>query len=223
VSSEPGWKEWKMGDLIYGLAIPLIFGILILIWAPYIMYPLVGGPDTALGGILTTGIFQMICITGVPILAGICWNRWAGGSAGFLMGSFYYLYVMSYYGKVGAAQDVSWQAYVVAAMVGGYIAGAIIGESFNFKRMLLVGVLVGVIQGTFLTYTLQMVYNVFIGFPGGPLSDLAGLMVPLWFYIVFTNYVPPILGAVFAVIASKLAAWFAVAPKFLRIAMQQMG
>lgn len=214
--SEPGWKEWNRGDLIYGLIIPLLVAVLILLW-PFIMKALVGPHTTVIGGILTVGVFQIICVTAIPVFAGLTWNRWAGGASGFLMGFIYFISVMVYYGKSGAAIDVSWQAYLVAAMVGGFMAGSLIRDSFNFGRMLLVGIVVAIFQGSLLVWTFDLVYHAFAGFPGGPLFDLAGLQVPFWFYVSFTNFVPTLIGGIFAALFAKIFAWFALAPRLLKM------
>ena len=39
-------------------------------------------------------------ILGIPLVAGLLWNKWAGGAAGFVMGGIYYAADAGYYNGV---------------------------------------------------------------------------------------------------------------------------
>ena len=209
------WKVFSRNEILFGLLLPVVFGVLILLW-PYIMNALVGPPTTMIGGILTVGFLQIICISAIPVFLGLTWNNWAGGASGFLLGFIYFILVMVYYGISGEAIDVSWRAYIVAAMVGGFVAGSLIRDSSKLKRNLLVAIIVGILQGSILLWTYDLVYHSFTGFPGGPLADLAGIHVPLWSYISFITFVPPLLGCIIAAIIAKVFAWAAMSPRLLK-------
>lgn len=212
--SEAGWKEWTRSQILYGLILPFLVGVLILAW-PLIMKSLVGGPETVLGGILTIGLAQGISI-GIPVFLGLTWNRWAGGASGFLLGTLYYLAVTGYYNITGAAVDVSWIAYIVGPIVAGYIAGAMIGESFKLVRILIVAIVAALADAALLIWTYDLIHHVFAGFPGGQPYDLVGLQVPLWFYVTFINMTPPLIFSIFAAIFAKIFSWYALSPRLLK-------
>jgi len=124
------WSEWKLGDIIYGIAIPTIVALLIVGVSMVSTPSLIG---------LKYPLLEAIVVVGVPMLLGLIWNQWAGGASGFLLGSLYALY---YSDQLYAAQgrgDISLLGNLVSAMLIGYIAGALNKRSDNYRRMLIAG------------------------------------------------------------------------------------
>ena len=84
-----------MKDLLWGLIIPILVGLLIVAF-PAIFRPgldhFFPGPNMATGAagsslavittILTHG-FALIVVFAIPVVLGLLWNKWAGGAAGF--------------------------------------------------------------------------------------------------------------------------------------------
>jgi len=129
------WSEWKLGDIIYGIAIPTIVALLIVGVSMVSTPSLIG---------LKYPLLEAIVVVGVPMLLGLIWNQWAGGASGFLLGSLYALY---YSDQLYAAQgrgDISLLGNLVSAMLIGYIAGALNKRSDNYRRMLIAGVTSGI-------------------------------------------------------------------------------
>lgn len=157
-------EPFKRSDILYGLVIPLIIGIVIIAF-PAILRPALdtwfppGDPLTGEGAsdlayitvILTHGFASMV-IFGIPLLFGLIWNKWAGGGVGFITGSLYYLAfagwnIMWTINNYGAAMgeyttpnlysDPSFIGnYIVCSILLGYIGGALNNKSLSFKRML---------------------------------------------------------------------------------------
>jgi len=132
------WTDWKLNDIIYGIILPCIVAFLIIIF-PFEISKILAevDPSLALNAILVDGLAQAILIVGIPLFAGLIWNQYAGGAAGFLLGSIYALYVNDTYAAyafldpAGAfnnmmmlAGSIAILGYVVSAMLIGYIAGA---------------------------------------------------------------------------------------------------
>ncbi|MBT0159523.1 hypothetical protein G4O51_06020 [Candidatus Bathyarchaeota archaeon A05DMB-2] len=76
-------NELKVSDTIYGVVIPTIVAFLI-VGISMSTSPVATG--------LKYILLEAIVVVGVPMLIGLVWNQWAGGAAGFLMGSLYALY-----------------------------------------------------------------------------------------------------------------------------------
>jgi hypothetical protein len=106
-----------------------------------------GSPYAFLTVIFTHGFATMV-VLGVPLFLGLNWSKWAGGAAGFVTGTLYYIAFAGYnieYSRVvyGAAPNYNLYAdpsfignYVVGGILIGYIAGALNNKSFSFKRKL---------------------------------------------------------------------------------------
>ncbi len=96
----------------------------------------------------------------------LVWNRWAGGAFGFLLGK--YLRVIlanSYHGMRGSGTVLL--AYILSAMLIGYMAGALNKSSENFPRMVIAGVTAGTIGGLMLFGIFQLsTSNVVTGVDG---------------------------------------------------------
>lgn len=101
-------QKFQLKDILYGLVIPLIVGIIIVLF-PAVLRPLLdqafppgdmfagieASPYAFLTVIFTHGFASMV-ILAVPLILGLTWNKWAGGASGFLMGSLYYVAFAGY-------------------------------------------------------------------------------------------------------------------------------
>jgi hypothetical protein len=173
-------QKFKLSDILYGLVIPLIVVLLIFVLAVYVnpggQYHVLGleGITGTIGVILTQGFAQMI-VLGVPLILGLVWNKWAGGAAGFIMGSVYYMASAGLYNGYYAGLpndgtvyhnfygDLSMLFYIVNAIMIGYIAGALNNGSLNFKRMLGSGLTAAIITAVI---QVLMNYNFALDFAG---------------------------------------------------------
>ena len=169
------WKDWKLTDVVFGIIIPTVVGLLIVGVSMVSTPSLIG---------LKYPLLEAIVIVGVPMLIGLIWNQWAGGASGFLLGS---LYVLYYADQLYAAQgrsDISLLGNLVSAMLIGYIAGALNKRSDNYRRMLIAGITSG-IMGSLLV----LLVGQFSPILGGASASgilltflpriLAGVLVPL--------------------------------------------
>jgi hypothetical protein len=92
---------------------------------------------------------------GIPMFLGLVWNKWAGGAAGFLMGTIYYLSMAGYSTVSYLSYGQTWNFYADAGLLAvipngiliGYIAGALNNKSFRFKRMLGAGLTASITTG----------------------------------------------------------------------------
>src|SRR4030042_4974129 len=96
-------EKFKLADLLYGLVIPILVGLLIVAF-PAVIRPgldhyfpagdLMTGagasPYAFLTAIFTHG-FALMVLFAIPLFLGLIWNKWAGGAAGFIMGTLLYL------------------------------------------------------------------------------------------------------------------------------------
>ncbi len=204
-------EKFKLKDLGYGLVVPVLVGLLILFFAVVLRPYLVGAlpMDNPLPHILSFGFAQMI-LFGVPIVLGLVWNRWAGGAAGFLMGTAYYLSMAGYssftylsYGQTwNFFADASLICYIIDGILIGYIAGALNNGSFSFKRMLLAGltasIVVALIQFMVNYYfALEPNRQMTLGDPG---------------YAFFLVIVPNIALGVITPVVAKVMTWYGAYP-----------
>ena len=185
------WKEWNRNDIIYGVIAPLL--VVLLIVGISKLGSLFGGGFGIIFGI-TMEIEELVVIAGVPLVLGLVWNRWAGGASGFLLGSIYALYwANSFHGIQGSGTVLL--AYILSAMLIGYMAGALSKRSENFIRLLISGVVAGTIGGLVLFGVFQLSSaNVVTGIDGFLLTVLTRTAC----------------GALVAVIA-KVFMWYGVA------------
>ncbi len=149
-------EKVKLADILYGAVVPIIIGLVIIAFATVIRSFLVTNlpGDSPIPHILTFGFAQMI-LFGVPLLLGLIWNKWAGGAAGFIMGTLYYLGMAGYstvtyltYGyTVNFYADASLIVYIVTGILMGYIGGALNNKSYSFKRMLGAGLVAAIATG----------------------------------------------------------------------------
>lgn len=152
-----GWKEWNRSDIIYGIIAPVV--VVLLIVAISKLGSLSGGFGIATG--ITMEITELVMITVVPLLLGLVWNRWAGGASGFLLGSLYALYWADSYHSPFAGNNIGGSgtvllAYLISAMLIGYMAGALNKRSDNFRRMIISGITASTIGGLVLFGVFQL-------------------------------------------------------------------
>ncbi len=179
------WKQWSRSDIIYGVVAPVL--VVLLIVAISQLGRLFEGGFGVITGI-TMELQELVVIVAVPLTLGLVWNRWAGGASGFLLGSIYALYWADSYhsplaGNIQGSGTVL-LAYILSAMLIGYMAGALNKRSENFRRMLIAGVTAGTIGGVILFGVFQISpANVVTGTDGFLLTVLSrvacGLIVPV--------------------------------------------
>jgi hypothetical protein len=236
-------EKFKLKDIAYGLVVPILVGLLIVAfpailrpaldsWFPVAdMWTGAAGSDWAfLTVIFTHGFAQMVMFS-IPILLGLLWNKWAGGAAGFIMGTLYYLGMAGYntiysaqisiqgYQMLGpeyvtsmgmSANDLLPNLYADPSFIGnyivvgillGYVAGALNNGSYNFKRMLGAGLTISIICGI-----LQFVFNYTISYgawmtQGAPYDALFKTMLPM------------ILLGIIAPVIAKVMTWYGLSPR----------
>jgi hypothetical protein len=154
---------------VYGIIAPAL--IVLLIVAISKLPSLFGGGFGVVTGI-TMELEELVVIAGVPLVLGLVWNRWAGGASGFLLGSIYALYwANSFHGIRGSGTVLL--AYILSAMLIGYMAGALNRRSDNFLRLVIAGVTAGTIGGIVLFGIFQLsTANVVTGVEGFLLTVL---------------------------------------------------
>ena len=179
------WKQWSRNDIIYGVVAPVLV-VLLIVAISQLGRLLDNGFGIFTG--LTMELQELVVIVAVPLTLGLVWNRWAGGASGFLLGSIYALYwADSYHSPIAGNIQGSGTvllAYILSAMLIGYIAGALNKHSDNFRRMLISGATAGTVGGVMLFLIFQLSpANVVCGTSGLLLTVLArtacGLIVPV--------------------------------------------
>ncbi|MCK5563123.1 hypothetical protein KAI30_03030 [Candidatus Bathyarchaeota archaeon] len=180
-----GWKDWNRSDVIYGIVAPVI--VVLLIVGISQLDTLGGGGFGIVTGI-TMELQELLVIVAVPLLLGLAWNKWAGGASGFIMGSIYALYWADSYrspfsGSIFGSSTVL-LAYLLSAMLIGYMAGAMNKRSDNFLRMIISGITATTIGGLLLFGIFQLSpVNVVTGIDGFLLTVLTrtacGAVIPI--------------------------------------------
>jgi hypothetical protein len=231
-------EKFKIADVLYGLVIPLLVGILIVIF-PAVLRPALdatfppadmftgaeGSPYAFITVILTHGFASMI-ILAVPLILGLLWNKWAGGAAGFLMGSLYYVAFAGYntqysvkiaidaYNAMGNDPNVFIQSlppnlwadpsfignWIVGGILIGYIAGALNNKSMSFKRMLGAGLTASVAVAV-----MQFILNMTVASGAWMAQADPG-------FALFTVMLPGILLGIIAPILAKVMTWYGLIP-----------
>ncbi len=165
------WKQWSKKDIIYRIIIPVI--VVLAIVGISKIRSIVGYSSASAGiviGIIME-LFELTVIVAVPLILGLVWNQWAGGASGFLMGSLYAFYwSSSFHGAAGSGTVLL--AYVLSAMLIGYIAGALNKGSQDFRRMIISGVTATVIGGA-------MLFWIFLLSPANVVTGIDGLLFTL--------------------------------------------
>jgi hypothetical protein len=211
---EPG--KITLNGILWGLIIPLIIGIVIVAF-PWVLRPALDSffppGDLATGAgaspyafvtvILTHG-FSLMVVLGVPLFIGLNWSKWAGGCAGFITGTLYYLAFAGYniqfstinYGSMpyNLYADPSFIGdYIVAGILVGYIAGALNAKSFHFKRKLAAAMTATMTVGIF-----SFILNVKASFSAWMITDYG--------FAIFTALLPMIILGVIVPIISRITA-----------------
>jgi hypothetical protein len=189
-------KHWSRNDIIYGVIAPVLV-VLLIVAISQLGRLLDNGYGIFTG--LTMELQELVIIVAVPLTLGLVWNRWAGGASGFLLGSIYALYWADSYhspmaGNIQGSGTVL-LAYILSAMLIGYMAGALNKRSENFRRMLISAVTAATIGGIILFAVFQLSpANVVTGIDGLLLTVLSrtacGLIIPviakvfMWYGVV---------------------------------------
>jgi hypothetical protein len=218
-------EKFKLKDIGYGLVIPLLVGLLIVAF-PAILRPALdswfpppnmttGAPGSAYAFITVvfTQGFSLIVMFAIPVILGLIWNKWAGGAAGFLMGTLYYVAYAGYNIMVSLKSfglDYTYNLYADPSFIGnyivcgiliGYIAGALNNGSFNFKRMLGATLTAAITAGM-----LQFIFNYYISFGKWMTQN-----DPL--YAFWTTLLPMVILGVLTPIIAKVMTWYGLSPK----------
>jgi hypothetical protein len=211
---EPG--KITINAILWGLIIPLIIGIVIVAF-PAILRPALdswfpaGDPFTGEGAspyafltVIFTHGFSLMVVIGVPLFIGLNWSKWAGGAAGFVMGTLYYLAFAGYnitYSTITYGASLNLYAdpsfigdYIVAAILVGYIAGALNNKSFHFKRKLGAALTATLTVGVF-----SFILNMTVAFGAWMAQADPG-------FALFTALLPMVLLGIIVPIISRITA-----------------
>jgi hypothetical protein len=156
--------------------------------------------------IFTHGFAQMV-VFAIPLILGLTWNKWAGGAAGFIMGTLYYLAYAGYFtavtGGLNMWRDPSFIGnYIVCGILIGYITGSLNNGSFNFKRMLGAGLTASITVGV-----LQFVFNISVALYGASAMSLGNPGDAL-----FKIMLPMVILGFIAPIIAKVMTWYGLYP-----------
>jgi hypothetical protein len=208
INMEP--EKFKLKDIGYGLIIPIIVGLIIVAF-PALIRPALdswfppGSPNAFLTVIFTHGFAQMI-VFAVPLILGLIWNKWAGGAAGFITGTLYYLAYAGYFTSITTLnmwRDPSFIGnYIVCGVLIGYIAGALNGGSSSFKRMLGSGLTAAITVGV-----LQFVFNISVALYGASSMSASDPG-----YALFLVMLPNLILGFIAPIIAKVMTWYGLQP-----------
>jgi hypothetical protein len=210
-------EKIKLSGILWGLVIPLIIGIVIVLF-PAVLRPALdswfpagnlmtgegASPYAFLTVIFTHGI-ALMAVLGVPLFLGLTWNKYAGGAAGFIMGTLYYVATAGYniqYSIINYGSSLNLYAdpsfignYIVGGILIGYIAGALNNKSMRIKRMLGAALTASIAVGVF-----QFVLNYTVSFSawmtrGDPITALWQTMLPLVILGIIIPFIARISGA----------------------------
>ena len=202
-------------DISLGLVLPIVFGVLVLFLptilsdflAPIHLYMpefLWGGTEIPLQIILTEGVAQGMLTCGIPVFLGLAWNRWAGGASGFLLSLLFVVTSAARYGSYFVA-TADWLGLIVAGMLAGYIAVALMARSRmkgseSLKSMLIAGIVAAAIAVIFTTATYVWYSPMF--------SPINGSVIDGITYNYFINIVIYGVWAILATVVAKVSTWF---------------
>lgn len=195
-------EKLKASDFVYGLVVPVIIGLVIVVWKAYLPSALLSiDPSYTLNAILVDGFLEALMVIAIPMLFGLLWNKWAGGAAGFLLGSLYAVYwAVQYIGFGLDPTDISLLGYIVSAILIGYVAGALSKGSFSFLRMVEAGIIAAIVGWCFY-------------FLAGILSTIPGTIESLDPYTVFITLTPRIVYGIIIPVIVKVFYWYGVIPR----------
>ncbi len=238
-------EKFKLGDILYGLVIPLLVGILIIAF-PAVLRPALdtwfppgdmimnieASPYAFLTVIFTHGFASMI-ILAVPLILGLLWNKWAGGAAGFLMGSLYYVAYAGYNtqysvqmaidfynaaaaGGLDAATQLNYfvgllppnlwadPSFIGNWIVGGILIGYIAG-ALNNKSMSFKRMLGAGLTASIAVSIMQFTLNMTVASGAWMAQADPG-------FALFTVMLPGILLGIIAPILAKVMTWYGLLP-----------
>lgn len=215
-------EKFKLSDILYGLVVPIIVAIVIVIF-PAVLRPALdswfpppnvatgdpGSPYAFITVIFTQGLAMMVMF-GVPLILGLIWNKWAGGATGFITGTLFYLAYAGYniaysVEQFGMSQNLYRDPsfignYIVGGILIGYITGALNNKSYKFKRMLGAGLTAAITVGVF-----QFILNYTVAFGAWMTQSDPG-------YALFTTMLPMIILGIIAPIIAKVFTWYGIMP-----------
>jgi hypothetical protein len=212
--TEPG--KFTLSSLFWGFILPLIIGIVIVLF-PAVLRPALdswfpaGDPMTGAGAspyafltVIFTHGFSLMVVLGVPLFLGLNWSKWAGGAAGFVTGTLYYLAMAGYniqYSTMLFGSSLNLYAdpsfigdYIVGGILIGYIAGALNNKSFSFKRKLGAALTAAITVGVF-----TFILNYTVSFSAWMTQSDAG-------FALFTALLPMIILGLIIPIISRITA-----------------
>jgi hypothetical protein len=170
-----------------------------------------GDPMTGAGAspyafltVIFTHGFSLMVVLGVPLFLGLNWSKWAGGAAGFVTGTLYYLAMAGYniqYSTMLFGSSLNLYAdpsfigdYIVGGILIGYIAGALNNKSFSFKRKLGAALTAAITVGVF-----TFILNYTVSFSAWMTQSDAG-------FALFTALLPMIILGLIIPIISRITA-----------------
>jgi hypothetical protein len=202
-------EKLKLGGIIWGLVIPLLIGIVIVLFPAVLRpaldswFPAATSPYAFLTTIFTHG-FALMAVFGVPLFVGLNWSKVAGGAAGFVTGTLYYIAYAGYniqYSIINYGSSLNLYAdpsfigdYIVCGILIGYIAGALNNKSFRFKRKLGASLTAALTVGIF-----TFILNYTVSFGAWMTKADPG-------YALFTTMLPLIILGIIVPIISKITA-----------------
>jgi hypothetical protein len=170
------------------------------------------GSSYAFITVIFTHGFALMVSFAVPLILGLIWNKWAGGAAGFIMGTLYYIAFAGYnimysISLVGIESTPNLYAdpsfigdYLVGGILVGYIAGALNNKSFSFKRMLGAGLTASITVGIF-----QFILNYTVAYGAYMTRTDPG-------FSLFTALLPMIILGIIGPIIAKVFTWYGIMP-----------
>ena len=213
-------EKFKLADILYGLIVPLIIGIVIVLF-PAVIRPLLdkafppatmtsaGSSYAFLTVIFTHGFAEMVVLA-VPLILGLVWNKWAGGAAGFITGTLYYIAFAGYniqYSTINYGSSPNLYAdpsfignWIVGGILIGYIAGALNNKSMSFKRMMGAGLTASIAVGI-----MQFVLNMTV-------ADAAWMAQGNPGFSLFTVMLPAVILGIVMPIIAKVMTWYGLQP-----------
>lgn len=231
-------QKFKLSDILYGLVIPLIVGIVIVLF-PAVLRPILDqafpvgnmfagespSPYAFLTVIFTHGFASMV-ILAVPMILGLTWNKWAGGASGFLMGSLYYVAFAGYntqysiklavdaYNAMGSDPNVFIQSlppnlWADPSFIGNWIVGGI-----------LIGYIAGALNNGSTNFKRMLGAGLTASIAVAILQFILNITVAsgAWMaagdlgFALFTVMLPGILLGIVAPIIAKVMTWYGLQP-----------
>ena len=202
-------EKLTLNGILWGLVIPLIIGIVIVLFPAVLRpaldswFPAATSPYAFLTVIFTQG-FSLMVVLGVPLFIGLNWSKWAGGAAGFVTGTLYYIAYAGYnieYSIINYGSSLNLYAdpsfigdYIVCGILIGYIAGALNNKSFRFKRKLGASLTAALTVGIF-----TFILNYTVSFGAWMTQSDPG-------FTLFTTMLPMIILGIIVPIVAKITA-----------------